>query len=287
MVKKNNGWLIGCCVFLLVGIIFAAIGIGVYISNENFKSKAIKTESVISEIRERKDSDGKTVHDVYVSFHVRGKEYGGRIGEYSSSMYEGQELIVYYNSDNPADFRRCNIVFPLASGLFGFVFIGIGAIPIIFSIRKNKVRKKFLANDVPYRNEKSTFSAKRKVLEEAPMVLNKPNQSWYVTIEGNSIVANWNWKSGIYQSTENEFVYSVTLNDAGRWTEDLDKMEKISKHSGEKSWFVGKTYQKSVEVSFAKNKETGKREIEKKSMDTAEIKRAVRAYLKDCGWRKM
>ncbi|WP_310602391.1 DUF3592 domain-containing protein [Anaerosporobacter sp.] len=240
-------------VFIIVGIILAIFAMGVYISNENYKNKTVKTESIISNVR--------SLECVDVTFVVNGTEYEGTIdhlevystgGRGGKSKYihrkVGQKIIIYCNPDNPSEFRRCSNFLPFVFGVMGLGFILIGVV----------ARKVFLNSNMPSKDGKNKFYAKKKVLKDATSVLNKPNQSWYVTIKGNSIVAGWNWKMGIKRMEEDEFVYSVTLKDDGRWKEDSDKTGKKIKHSGEK-------------------------EIE----DIVEIKQAVRYYLRDCGWRKM
>ena len=41
-------------------------------------------------------------HDVYVAYSVDGKEYNALSDTYSSSYFEGKEITIFYNPDNPA-----------------------------------------------------------------------------------------------------------------------------------------------------------------------------------------
>ena len=66
------------------------------------------------------------------------------------------------------------------------------------------------------------FTEKKKVLAEAPGALNKPEQPWEVTVQGDSIIARWKWMDATF-FTPNEvsdetraFTFTVTLNDKGK-----------------------------------------------------------------------
>jgi len=145
------------------------------------------------------------------------------------------------------------------------------------------------------------FTEKQKVLADAPEALNKADQPWEVTVEGDSIIARWKWMdatffspTGISDETK-QFTFIVTLNDNGKWKES-DKIEQKSegiKMSGGKlsfgsssNSFFGKTNQKSVEFSFGKNKQTGETGAIGFKLDTSLVKNSVRDYLTACGWKK-
>lgn len=145
------------------------------------------------------------------------------------------------------------------------------------------------------------FTEKQTVLANAPGALNKPNQPWEVTIEGDSIVARWKWMDASFFAPHEvndgikQFTFTVTLDGKGKYKE-IDKTENKSagvKMSGGKlslggssSTFIGKTNQKSIQFGAGKNNQTGETGIVGFKFDTTAVKQPVRDYLTSCGWKK-
>ena len=142
---------------------------------------------------------------------------------------------------------------------------------------------------------------KQKVLSEALDVLNKPDQPWEVTVEGDSIIARWKWMDATFfapnevNSTTKQFAFIVTLNDKGKWKE-LDKTEDKSKSikmSGGKismgsssGKFVGKTFGKTAQIGIGKDNQTGKIGFVGFKFDTSKVKQPIRDFLTARGWKK-
>jgi hypothetical protein len=142
---------------------------------------------------------------------------------------------------------------------------------------------------------------KQSVLSQAPGALNRPDQPWEATVEGDSIIARWKWMDATFFSPTSvsqqtrEFTFTVTLNDKGKWKE-LDTTQKNSggvKMSGGKlsfgsssSSFMGNTSQKSFTLGVGKNNQTGEAGLVGFSFDTNTVKQPIRAYLTACGWKK-
>ena len=142
---------------------------------------------------------------------------------------------------------------------------------------------------------------KQTALAGAPGALNRPDQPWEATVEGDSIVARWKWMDATFFSPADvsnevrEFSFTVTLTDKGTWKE-IDKIEKKSgglSVSGGKigfgassSSFVGKTNQKSISFGLGKNNQTGEAGVVGFKFDTTAVKKPVRDYLTSCGWKK-
>ena len=145
------------------------------------------------------------------------------------------------------------------------------------------------------------FTEKQKVLAEAPGVLNKPDQPWEVTVDGDAIVAKWKWMDATFFAPNDvtneikEYSFTVKLNDKGKYKE-IDKTVqqssgfsmndgKISFGSSSSS-FIGKTTQKSFEFGIGKNNQTGEVGAVSFKFDTTVVKKAVREYLQANGWKK-
>jgi len=146
------------------------------------------------------------------------------------------------------------------------------------------------------------FMPKQQVLYDAPNALNRPEQPWQVTVEGDSIVARWKWMDATFfapteinDETRN-YSFTVTLDNKGKWKELDRKEEKASSVSlnsngglsfgTSKSGFKGKTTQKSFEFGVGKNNQTGEVGIIGFKFDTALVKNSIRDYLTYCGWKK-
>ena len=142
---------------------------------------------------------------------------------------------------------------------------------------------------------------KNQVLAQAPDALNKPDQPWEATVEGDSIVARWRWMDATFFAPNEvtdetrAFTFTVTLDNKGKWKE-LDKTVSASagvKMSGGKlsfgsssSTFIGKTNQKSFQFSIGKNNQTGEAGVIGFKFDTTKVKQPIRDYLANCGWKK-
>ena len=132
-------------------------------------------------------------------------------------------------------------------------------------------------------------------------MLNRPEQPWAVTVEGDSIVARWKWMDATFfapaevNDETKAFTFTVTLNDKGKWKE-IDKTEEKSsgvKMSGgtlsfgtSSSSFKGKTNQKSFTFGAGKDNQTGETGLIGFKFNTTDVKKPVRDYLTSCGWKK-
>lgn len=142
---------------------------------------------------------------------------------------------------------------------------------------------------------------KQQILADAPQVLNRDDLPWHVTVQGDSIVGAWKWMDarffapGSVSDEEREYVFTVTLQDNGKWKEVDSTTESTSsvRANGGKigfgsshSSFKGKTTQKSFSASFGRDKQTGETGMVSSKLDTTQLKDWIRGYLKQCGWKK-
>lgn len=124
----NKTELFGAGLFAFVGAVFLVIGILVHSNNTKFMETAKSIEAEITDIRVGYDSDGDTTHDVLVEFVIDGERYGGKLDTYTSSMREGGTTTVYYDPQNPHDFRGSG------TGFIGIVFSGMGGLFFVIGI---------------------------------------------------------------------------------------------------------------------------------------------------------
>ena len=141
------------------------------------------------------------------------------------------------------------------------------------------------------------FTEKSIVLADALSALNKPDQPWEVAVEGDSLVARWKWMDATFFTLSQvsmearNYTFTVTLYDNGKWrevdrTSDQSMSASTSGFKFSKSMFVGKKFQKSIEIGVGRNNQTGESGIIGFKFDTTMVKRPIRAYLTDCGWKK-
>jgi len=139
------------------------------------------------------------------------------------------------------------------------------------------------------------------VLNQAPGALNRPDQPWYVTVEGDAIVGRWKWTDetsfsiGEVTKEIQEYTFTVILGDKGKYKE-IDKTDEkssgINMSNGKiglgtsASTFKGKTNQKSFSFELGKDDKTGKLGVTVDKFDTTYVKQPIRAYLESCGWKK-
>ncbi len=132
---ENLIWIL----FAICGAIFIIIGVVIFGSIFNYKNKA-DTVGTITEISSH-NSNNKD-HEVYISYNVDGKEYESKLNGYSSSFYEGKEIDIYYDKDNPSKIgvKSLNLVFLVFPGI-GLIFLIIGGTGIIVKANKRKLEK--------------------------------------------------------------------------------------------------------------------------------------------------
>lgn len=132
--------------FIIAGIIFCFISILLYINYSNFMKTAISTTAEISDIRRVRSFIGRrSMKVVYVSYVVDGKKYKARLNHHSIGTYEGKEITVYYQKDDPYVIKVVyDIIHPLIYGGCSIIFILIGVSGILESMKKDKIRREVL-----------------------------------------------------------------------------------------------------------------------------------------------
>lgn len=93
---ENLIWII----FAGIGAIFVVIGFVMFDNIFTYTNK-VDTVGTITEISPYRNTNHDRDYRVYVSYTAEGKEYESILGGYSSSFYEGKEIEIYYDKDNP------------------------------------------------------------------------------------------------------------------------------------------------------------------------------------------
>ena len=90
--KENKAASLIWIIFAIIGTMFVIIGLTVFGTRNNYENK-VDTKGTITEIYSYRDSTGDEEHEVYVSYTVGGRRYKSKLNGYSSSFYEGKEIL--------------------------------------------------------------------------------------------------------------------------------------------------------------------------------------------------
>lgn len=135
-------------IFIIVGICILVTGILMFMSAIRFKENGTAVLGVITKIESHHNSEGENSHTVYVSYEYGGSIYSDvRLNSYSSSMYEGKEITLYCDPDNPRRIQTDSMLY-LGPGILmgiGCIFMLVGGgilIPMaVKSLKGKKVRE--------------------------------------------------------------------------------------------------------------------------------------------------
>lgn len=131
--------------------IFAVIGAALIITGsvllaraESFKKNAVETEATITKIESYEDSDGDTQYNVLVEFYVDDTKLEGSLGYHASGMKKGQTIQIFYNPDDPHDFKSASedlwmfVIFIVAGIPFAIVGFSTVIIKLITAIKNRR-----------------------------------------------------------------------------------------------------------------------------------------------------
>ena len=134
-------------IFASVGVILIMAGlwnVGTALGDENKgKTKAIITQIYVSRI-----SHNHYTYNVFVSYRVNGQSYESKLNSYSSNFYEGKEIDIYYDKNNPyqVGIESHDFVFELMPLVLGGISFTLGSIGIIVEYKKKKGKKTLKEN---------------------------------------------------------------------------------------------------------------------------------------------
>ena len=120
---ENLIWIL----FFIIGLLFTVIGAVIGVNTLNYENK-VDTMGTITRIEYYTDIDGDRLENVYVSYYVEQKQYESKLTGYSSDFYEGKEINIYYDKNNPNEIgvKSLDLLFLIFPGI-GLIFLIIGA----------------------------------------------------------------------------------------------------------------------------------------------------------------
>ncbi len=126
--KSSVNW-----IFAIIGVALIVAGIICLAKSENFKKNAVETEATITEIEMYEDSDGDTQYKVLVEFRADDEKIEGSLGYHVSGMKKGQTVQIFYNPNDPHDFKSASEDIWIFAVLIvlGVPFLLFGFLPVI------------------------------------------------------------------------------------------------------------------------------------------------------------
>jgi len=146
--------LFGYLIFAIVGAGFIIGGIAAAVSAADFRKTAEQAAAVVTNIHtetyRNRDGKTKTSHTVYVEFFVNGERYVGTLDYYSEGMAAGKTVNIYYNPNNPGDFRSSGggSLHSIFLFVFGLSFFLIGFVNLYKQLARSLLKKRLLAEGI-------------------------------------------------------------------------------------------------------------------------------------------
>lgn len=139
--KDNKKETLMWTIFAIIGAIFVTVGLILIGSVFNSANK-VETTGIITRISLSRSSENES-YKVYVSYVVKGDEYESILNGYSSSFYEGKEVEIYYDKDNPnkIGMKSLDLLILIVPGI-GLIFLIIGGTGILLKVSKKKLENR-------------------------------------------------------------------------------------------------------------------------------------------------
>jgi hypothetical protein len=147
-IKNTDPFLISGGIVSIIGTVFFITGICLLIVSAVRYSGGERVTAVIRSI-ERIEMATDTEYNVYVDYEYNGEEFTDVcLGYYSSSMYQGKEINIYVDSDNPYSISSPYILL-IIGGIFGgigLILMFVGGFFLMRFINKKLLRKKLISD---------------------------------------------------------------------------------------------------------------------------------------------
>lgn len=125
--------------FAILGVIFIIVGLFTVKNVLNYENKIDTVGTITKIITYHRGTDDES-HEVYVSYTVDGENYESRLGSYASSFYEGKEIEMYYDKDDPSKIgvKSLDLLVWLFPAL-GLIFVILGGREIIVELNRKRI----------------------------------------------------------------------------------------------------------------------------------------------------
>lgn len=210
--------------FFIIGSIFTVIGAAICISVFSTQG-SVKTIGVVEEVSYGRKNGSYTI----VSFEVNGERKTARVNGYSSGFYQGKEIEISYDEQNPnkVSIPSLDLLFLMFPGI-GILFATIGGTGLIVRRNKKKKEERLRENgDIIY----GTYVETR--LNTAYSVNNRHPYNiiceWYNVEDGKTYIFKsknlWNNpESKIRENNITTFPIYIDLENKKNYTIDIDSL---------------------------------------------------------------
>lgn len=132
--NKEKNFTLVLIIFAMVGLFLFLYGIKEVISFENYKKTAVQTTAIIKDVGSVENQVRKFP---IIEYKLNGANHAAVLNYYDISMKEGQELNIYYTSNDPDKIvlSKGNMMYLLTPIIGMVIFLGSA---IAIYIRKKK-----------------------------------------------------------------------------------------------------------------------------------------------------
>lgn len=133
--KREKKFTLVLIIFAVCGLLLFLNGIRSIISFENYKKTAVETKAIIKDVGSVENQVRKFP---IIEYDLNGGKHAAVLNYYDMSMKEGQELTIYYNTEDPDKIvlGKNNFMY-LITPILGFIIL-VGSIIAIYIRKKNK-----------------------------------------------------------------------------------------------------------------------------------------------------
>lgn len=137
--RGENSKKIVLAMFSVIGLIFMIVGTVICLNVFDYRD-TVETIAIITDFEsyeEHVNGRTETHHKTHITYDVEGHSYTNVVNMYSSSWSIGDEIEIYYHTDDPQNVgSRGTDVALLAIPCIGLVFFALGSIPLFIGREK-------------------------------------------------------------------------------------------------------------------------------------------------------
>lgn len=134
-------------IFFTLGVILFIVGSFVSFQILKYSEDKVETKGIITKIIIHNRIEGDRTYNVYVTYEANGKQYESRLNSYSTSFYEGKEIDIYYDKNNPHKIgnKSMDLLILIFPGI-SIIFVIIGGSRLFIKTNKKKKAVKLKEN---------------------------------------------------------------------------------------------------------------------------------------------
>lgn len=142
---------------MIIGVLFTACAaimiiaaVSMMIRWNEFSATAVTAYATITDIETshyRSNGKTRTDHDVTVEYSYNGKDFNRELGYYTSGMYEGQQIEISINPDNPGEIMTSTYLAGTLLIVFALIFGALGVYLLVKELTLKKYITRLIEED--------------------------------------------------------------------------------------------------------------------------------------------